>query len=88
MKHTYLQAMYERGKGWVKNAGNFVAKHPFLMTGPLIGSAIYAMQKAPDMKQRIPYHNVAHAVKLSSALRPMTQPPLTRQGGAGHILAK
>ncbi len=49
MKHT-LQAAYERGRGWVKNAGKFVHDHPLLMAGGgIIGGALYALAAGPSL---------------------------------------
>ena len=43
MKQTFMQAAYEKGKGWVKNVHRFAEKHP--MAIGLAGGALYAANR-------------------------------------------
>ncbi len=83
--------LLERGQRWVKNARNFVNDHPLLLaTGGIIGGmAMSAMQAAPAPAINVPANAVPGATLASVLRQPgMVQPALSRQGGAGHILAK
>ena len=85
MKRTqsYLQAAYARGKGWVKNAGNLVAENPFLMAGPLLGGAVYALNRVaigpmPQARPDEPRHMgiPAHMLRRSPQIAvPAGEPP-------------
>ncbi len=69
MKHT-LQAVYERGRGWVKNAGKFVHDHPLLMAGGgIIGSAIFRLAAGPTLPPSRGQRNEMHHMPASSLRR-------------------
>ena len=42
MKHTqsFLSDVLDRGRTWVKNAGDFVERHPYLMGGAIGGAML------------------------------------------------
>ena len=45
-----MKSLYQRGVGWVKNAGKFVEDHPLLMaTGGLVGSALTYAAMGPSL---------------------------------------
>ena len=84
--------LLERGQRWVKNARNLVNDHPLLLaTGGILGglamSALQGRSAAPAIN--VPANAVPGATLANVLRQPgMVQPALSRQGGAGHILAK
>ncbi len=84
--------LLETGQRWVKNARNFVYDHPLLVAGGGIlgGMAMSAMQgRNVAAAINVPANAVPGATLASVLRQPgMVQPALSRQGGAGHILAK
>ncbi len=65
MKQTFMQAAYEKGRGWVKNANRFVQKHPLAFG--LAGGALYAANRLaagptnlPSRGQNLRIHHELH----------------------------
>ena len=91
MKHTqsWLQGALSTGEGWIKNAGNFMNKHRYLIGGAIGGAAIglaglaAARSDASGAVAQLPVTTGA-AAQLPVTTGAAAQLPVTHYGDGGY----